>query len=615
MSHPTKKDLDKELNKIFSYHKIDSADLGKIEMANKGTAWKKLAILFFAAGFLLALIWGGFLILGRSTTSGDDIKITFDGPKELEPMKEYDFIATLENVGTFDLARVNFEINLPDQFFLSSSEPPMDNRHSLSIGNMLKKEKREIKFKGGFIAKEKEQVTLSGLAVYHPQNFNATFEATGVYTALMGEGLFTGSIEGPDKLLSGDEAEFTISFAKKEDAVVNDVAISVDAPSDFSITTGTIQPSREKIWPVNFGDKKNEGQAVFKGVFSSEANGDRTVKFLLGQMRNNKFYPTKELIVPIEVLGAEVSIDVGLNGTAFKDINEQMFTRFGDMLSYTIDLTNTTKEVLKNMRVVFHAEGTPQYNGETVVMWASAFNSPNATREGSSVIWTSREILDFKNFKSGATEHLEGNVRLRPGPFAVAINDYRVRVWAEVQLDGVGKIVKKRNLTSKTVELLVQSDADFNAEARYYGSDGVALSTGPLPPKVGEQTTYRIFWKINNSLHELKNVSVSAILPPNVVLTGKNLIPNGVFSYDGATKTVTWSLEQWPTSLKNTEINFEVGLTPVAGDVGKIPELLGPASFKATDAVTGVDINLAAPALTTNIKNDSLAGNKITVSP
>lgn len=615
MPHPTKRDLDAELKKIFSYRRNEEADLGKIEIKKQGTAWKKLAILFFVSGFLLSLIWGGFLLLGRGNQSGDDIKITLVGPPEVEPMKEYDFTATLENVGTFDLARVTFELNLPEQFFLSSSEPLLDNRRAFSIGNLAKKEKREIKFTGSFIAKEKETVNLSGVVVYHPQNFNATFEAVGNYRALMGEGLFTGSIEGPDKLLSGDEAEFTISFAKKEEVEIIDAAISLDAPSDFLITTSTIQPSREKIWPVKFDAKTNEGRAVFKGVFSSEANGDRAVKFLLGQMRDNKFYPTKELAVPIEVLGAELSISASINGTAFKDIADQTFIRFGDLLGYTIDLANTSQEVLKNMKVLFHIEGMPQYNGETVVWWPSAVSSPEANREGETMVWSGREVESFKNFKSGANEHLEGNVRLRPGPLVIALNDYRLRVWVEVQLDGVGKIIKKRNLTSKVIQLLVQSDAEFNAEARYYGSDGVALSTGPLPPKVGEQTTYRIFWRVKNSLHDLGQVTISAPLPPQVILTGKNLIPAGILSYDSGSKVVSWSLDRLPTETKNMEINFEVGLTPDSEDVGKSPELLGQTSFKATDASTGADINLASPALTTDVKNDSLVGNKTTVSP
>lgn len=616
MSHPSKKDLDKELNKIFSYHKIDSADLGKIEMANKGTVWKKLAILFFAAGLLLSLIWGGFLLLGHSTAQGDDIKITIDGPQELAPMKEYDFTATLENVGTLGLVRVAFSLDTTDQFFVTASDPTLDVHQGLEIGNLAKKEKRVIHFRGLFLAKEGDTALMNVIATYHPENFNATFEASGQYSAKMIEGLVTGSVDGPDKLLSGDEGTFTVSYARKDMSTSSDnLAISIDAPADFIVTTSTVQPSRDKIWPIGFKKNETDGQAVFTGTFSSEASGDRQITFLIGQIRDNKFFPTKAMIVPLQVLGSEVNIDLALNGTSSANLSNPVSMRFGDLLSYSIDVASASKEVLKNMRVILHVTAEPQVNGETVVMWPSATQSPDANVAANQVMWTSDVVPSFKNFKPDTHEHLEGNVHLRPGPFAISFADYRMKVWVEVNLDAVGKIVKKRSILSKVANIVIQSDTAFSDEARYFDTSGVALSTGPLPPKVGEQTTYRIFWRMSNSLHQLSHVTISAPLGEHTVLTGKNLIPSGVFSYDSASKMATWSLDQWPASLKNMEINFELGLTPTAGDAGNMPTLLGPATMTATDVTTGATINLAAPALSTNIPNDSFAGGKSTVTP
>ncbi len=615
MTHLSKHNLDEEVKKVYSYRRDDETDLQTIEHKGGGSGWKKLAILFFAAGFLLSLIWGGYILLGRGPASGDDIKITINGPKEIEAMKEYDFTATLEDVGALDLSRVSFELDTPDQFFLLSSDQLLDPRHMMTIGNLAKGEKRTVAFRGVFVAKEKDAVALNVVATYHPQNFNATFEANGAWNGTMTEGVFSGSVDGPDKLLSGDEGTFTISYAKKDLADIPDLAVSLDAPADFIVTTSTVQPTRDKIWPIAFAANSKEGQAVFKGTFSADASGDRVIKFLLGQVRDTKFFPTKEMDVPVEVLGSDLGINVSLNGTAIGNLSNPAFMNFGDLLSYAIDVSSMNKEILKNVRVIFHAVGEPQVNGETVVMWPTANQSPNGNYADNSITWTGNEVPSFKNFKSGSGEHLEGSVRLRPGPFPIPFADYRIRVWVEVQLDGVGKINKKRALLSKIATIAIQSDTAFQSEARYYGANGEALSTGPLPPQVGKETTYRIFWRVSNSLHQLNNLAISAPLGANVVLTGKNLIPSGVFSFDTAGKMATWSLDSWPSDAKNMEINFEVELTPHSSDVGTMPMLVGPAAFKARDATTGADINLAVPALTTNITNDSFAGGKSTVVP
>src|SRR3989344_5813558 len=99
MTHPRlpEKKLREELKKIYADQQGDLPDFSKIEKGNDGRVWKRLTFLFFVSGILLSLLWGGFFILGQSTKSADDIKISFDGPKEIEPIKEYEFTVTAQN--------------------------------------------------------------------------------------------------------------------------------------------------------------------------------------------------------------------------------------------------------------------------------------------------------------------------------------------------------------------------------------------------------------------------------------------------------------------------------------------------------------------------------------
>jgi len=57
------------------------------------------------------------------------------------------------------------------------------------------------------------------------------------------------------------------------------------------------------------------------------------------------------------------------------------------------------------------------------------------------------------------------------------------------------------------------SEANFVSEVRYFTPEGAPLGTGPLPPKVDKRTVYRVFWKLDNSLHQLDEIKVEAILP------------------------------------------------------------------------------------------------------
>lgn len=607
------KDLRAELKKIYTDQRGDLPDFSKIEKIGDSRVWKRLAVLFFVSGILLSLLWGGFFILGQSSKTADDIKITFAGPSDIAPIKEYEFTVTAQNVSSMDLVRATFELNLPPNFFLTSSNPELDLQHRTSIGILAQKEKKQISFKGYFLAKEKETVSLSGGVVYHPQNFNATFESDGSYTATVTDGPFTGSVDGPDKLLSGDEAEFNLSYAIKEGEKVDNPAISVQLPPGFVITTSTLQRLQGAVWPAVFAKDSREGAVDFKGLFSADIQGQQEVIFLLGVMKDNKFYATKEIKAPVELLGSEMDIGVQLNGLALADSPTTTYLHFGDLLTYSIDLKSKSTETLKNVRVLAHLEAEPELNGDTVVLWPSAISSPAGTVENKVLTWTARDFSSFRSFKPSASEHVEGSVRLRAGPFPISLTDYHLRFWVEVAMDGVGRIAKSRHLTTKVVDIVLLSDTAFQSEARYFAEDGVVLSTGPLPPRVDQTTTYRVRWNIENSLHELENVNVSEMLGDNVTLTGKNLIPAGTFSFDGSTKTVSWSLNRWPTTIKNLEISFEVALKPNAKEIGTTPELTSASVFKAKDTVTQTDINLTAPALSTNITNDAFAVGKAMV--
>ena len=64
----------------------------------------------------------------------------------------------------------------------------------------------------------------------------------------------------------------------------------------------------------------------------------------------------------------------------------------------------------------------------------------------------------------------------------------------------VGKIGETEvDMTIKSNEIVVDINTGmvFKAEARYFNDDNIAVGSGPLPPKVGETTKYRIFWNIN----------------------------------------------------------------------------------------------------------------------
>ncbi len=143
----------------------------------------------------------------------------------------------------------------------------------------------------------------------------------------------------------------------------------------------------------------------------------------------------------------------------------------------------------------------------------------------------------------------------------------------------------------------------FSANARYYAASGDQLGVGPLPPVVGQPTAYWAVWSIGPFEANLRNVSLSTVLPAEVKAMGKfaSDIP-GDFKIQG--QQVTWKV---PTldllGSGAASFAFEIQATPSKQDVSQAIKLLDESSLSA-QTENGAQIQSSAPGDDSNIQSD-----------
>ncbi len=176
---------------------------------------------------------------------------------------------------------------------------------------------------------------------------------------------------------------------------------------------------------------------------------------------------------------------------------------------------------------------------------------------------------------------------------------------AKIDGDKVDRTAKTQPITAKIV-----SDARLGAEVRYFNKDGIPVGSGPLPPQVGKETTYRVTWKIDNSLHELTDLKLSAKLPPGVIWSGLSKVDAGNLTFDAGEDKMAWTLNWMPTTIKTLSVSFDVKLTPSDDQRNTLPQLIDATIFEATDKLTGDSLLLSQAPLTTTLDGDDLAAGK-----
>lgn len=170
----------------------------------------------------------------------------------------------------------------------------------------------------------------------------------------------------------------------------------------------------------------------------------------------------------------------------------------------------------------------------------------------------------------------------------------------------------QKKVDSETIYLKVNSELNFLAYAKYFSAEGDQLGRGPLPPEVGDDTTYWIFFQLGPSgFNDLASLEVSARLAENASFTGKSSVSSGeALKYDQAGHKIVWKLDSLLKDQKVANASFEVKFIPAENQVNTSPLLLRDLTAQAIDVFTGSIIKAQAPNITTDLLYDDFAKGK-----
>jgi hypothetical protein len=158
-----------------------------------------------------------------------------------------------------------------------------------------------------------------------------------------------------------------------------------------------------------------------------------------------------------------------------------------------------------------------------------------------------------------------------------------------------------------TQNVKITSQAQFAARGVYYV--GPFINTGPIPPRVEQETSYTIIWSIINTSNNLENAEVRGILPPYVKWAGSVSPGTEPVTFDHNTNQVMWSPGNIPAGTgvgkPPREVAFQVVLTPSLTQVRQPVSLMQNINFFARDIFTGEEFNVKKNNISTALSTDS----------
>lgn len=598
-------DLDRELATIYRDEKGSLRDMSRFEYRRKRRShtflFFVLALLTFIAG---AGIAGFFFFRNQDRFTGEGVKVTVTAPEQVTSGDTIHYVVRYANNEPLVLGNVELTLRYPHGFTVKESHPAPTNESgsgggTWAIGTLPRGRDGAVELVGTLVGSLNSQANLQALLSYKPANFNAEFQEIGSATTTIASSLLNIVVDGSERSLPDAETVYTITYENTADDALANAEVRVALADDFTIT-GT-KPDRAGAltqWDFDTLQKKKKGTIEIRGKYAKEATGERKVSAAIGLGRGDTFSLQKEDVFVTNIVKGDVFASLAVNGS-----NTGSPVQFGDLLRYTIAVKNNADTPMENVTVRLLA-------ASPVIDWTTLEDAAHGVRDGSTLSWSKSSVRDLRLLDPGEEVTINAAVRLKRGKEGLNLEDLTVESRAEVTVAKAGKLPAPIVVSSNTIIAQVNTDMALENDARYFAGDGTKIGDGPLPPKVGVTTTYRIAWTLTNTLHELLNMKASTVLPLDAQFGATGRVSQGTLLYNPDTREVSWTLQRLPTTIPQAAAEFSVTITPTKEAVGKILPLTGDVTVQARDKVTTGLLTLKKSGLNTALDDDEFGRGK-----
>jgi len=533
-----------------------------------------LAIIILAALVGLIGAWWQSRVFSKEA-----LQLEILSSREVEFFEEVEYTVKYKNNGPVRLEEPRLIFEYPKQAVVPDNRPLWQE---IILQDIYPGEERVVSFKARLLGREGENITAKASLSYQPKNLTARYESETTFTTIIKSVPITFEFDLPSRIESARNFTFRINYFSNLDYPLTDLRIQTEYPSGFEFIESNPKSLERDEWLIPVLNKGQGGRIEITGKISGQISDARIFEAKLGVFKEGEFILLKEVKKGLEIVEPSIYLRQEINK------NPQYIARPGDWLHYEIYIKNIGDDVLNNLFMVSQLEGDA-FNFQTLR------SDLGQTEAGSNSV-----IFDWRNVSS-----LE---------YLLPMEETKVGFWVRVK-DDLGPverpILRNKVLISQVrEEFVTRISSKIEVAQKGFFQDEVFGNRGPIPPQVGENTTYTIVWQVKNYYSLARDVKVKAILPQGVQLTGK-IFPETEalkFAFDSQSREIVWlvgDLEKGSgvfTPTKN--IAFQVSFTPNEFQRGQTPNIINAATVTGEDSWTDRILEATSPAINTSLPDD-----------
>lgn len=569
-------------------------------------SWGRIVMRIFWIGIVVLVIGGGVYIwqsgiLGIGIERNVSLEVM--GGEEILAGRKVTWKVTYKNNNTKPLSDAALTFEFPEGAEPLSGEVSRNRlRERRELGTIQPQVSREEEFSA--IVFGSEDAHLSGRAIleYRPEGSSARFTNDVDFSSVIKGTLLAVTFDIPKGLQAGQEADVKIKVVSSAENAFNNLWVGVEYPDAFEFVSASPKPERgQNAWLIGTLPAGGEYEVKLHGRIKKSEN-EETFHARIGVYDRIDdtwvvFNTATEMFsVSSSLLGVVIDVQEGEK--------EPGVVELGSRLTLTVTWRNTLPVAVHNVEIGAELDGT-LLDLRTL---ESDFGEYDAGTH--MVRWTPGRVPQLSVLEPGASGKLSFSVQLAKdaSPKVLTDKNFSVRVRARITTSEIPPGYEGVDVSGKDErEWKIASNLAFTQKA--YFNDSRIKNTGPLPPRVGQETTYLVVWSIVNPLNDMSEGEVRATMPSYI--TWKNIIlpADASLTYQPTTGELVWKIGTIPAGTGYTrpvrEVAFQIGLTPSLPQVHTEPRLVSKAILNATDTFTKMRITRESAEINTALKYDT----------
>lgn len=558
--------------------------------------FKRVSLLFL---FLFLIIVGIFALslFRQGGFSEENIDIRIVSQENASSVEITQWQVDVTNKNTIDIidAKLTFEYpknTLPvDDIHLSEKTSLVD------IGTIQAEKSIARVFKARLFGKEDDRENVKAVLTFKPQGFSTTLKKEVVAETKIVSSPVSFIIQGPKEIQNGEESDFSMVFKNGSDFDLPLIRVRLELPKGFSLySSKPLVASSDTVWEIASFKAGQEETISFKGVFEGEAEGEKVFQALLEVPFQEDTYSTlAEDRLVTKIMLSPFTFSIKANG------EDSPSAKLGDTIGLSFEYKNNSSDAITN--IVIEGELVGEAVDMDSIETKGLFNpATGRIRFDAAALPSLQKIGKGESGEVALSFNIKDKLPLK----SYVEKNFQIRVEGTISSETPPSSFSARTLSAKA-QLVIPLSTKVQVKIDGVYKGGPFSKIGSVPPRVGQETAYTVYWRITNLSNDIHDVEITASLPSWAQFTGMkqaNFDANGLH-YDDAIRQIIWDIPNLPAAtgflLPVYEGIFQISLNPTYDQKGNIIDIIGPTHFKGVDVFTKDAVIASAASLKTDL--------------